>query len=157
LESAHLRFAVLCIQRSFPEAVGDITIATDIHTTLKEINPKLCLAFKQRYSGVHDSVILSWIYLLMYIAHRCSYPGCGHVLVIDGNMKNHRDICFAKSSGQIEFMDLPGQINIGCINTPAYKSRYCADHVSLSGASDDQPLKVITAEKITRAGVYYQV
>jgi len=48
--------------------------------------------------------------------------------VIDGNMKNHRDICFAKAAGHIEFPNLPGQIVTGCICTPAYKNRFCVDH-----------------------------
>ena len=62
LENAHLRFAVLSMQRSFPEAVGDVTITTDIHDTLKEINPKLSLAFKQRYSGMQDNNLLCMNY-----------------------------------------------------------------------------------------------
>ena len=90
-------------------------------------------------------------------AHRCSYPGCGSVLVLDGNMKNHRDICSAKSDGHIEFECLPGIITTGCTNTPAYKSRYCSDHSTLACSNDKNPVNVITADKSTRAGVYYQV
>ena len=57
--------------------------------------------------------------LYMYpVGHSCSYPGCGSVLVLDGNMKNHRDICSAKSAGSIEFKNLPVQITTGCINKP---------------------------------------
>jgi len=86
-----------------------------------------------------------------------TYPGCDHVLVIDGNMKNYQDIYYAKSAGHTEFVDLPGQIITDCINIPAYKSRYCTDHTSLSSVTDEMPLNIITAKKTTYARVYYQV
>ena len=50
------------------------------------------------------------------------------MLVIDGNMKNRRDICYAKSAGYIEFPGLSGSITTGCQASPAYKSRYCEQH-----------------------------
>ena len=28
-------------------------------------------------------------------AHTCKFPGCSNVLVLDGNMKNRRDVCLA--------------------------------------------------------------
>ena len=31
--------------------------------------------------------------------HECSLPGCKNVLVIDGNMKNRRDVCPAVRLG----------------------------------------------------------
>lgn len=48
------------------------------------------------------------------IGHRCSYPGCGDVLVPDGNMKNNQEMCFAVEAGYTEFSGLPGQIQTGC-------------------------------------------
>ena len=62
------------------------------------------------------------------LAHSCSYPGCGKVLILDGNMKNHRDVCFAKDAGFIKFEGLDGSIKTGCPETPAFKNRYCTDH-----------------------------
>jgi len=65
---------------------------------------------------------------LDYLAHSCSYPGCGKVLILDGNMKNHRDVCFAKDAGFITFKGLNGSIKTGCPETPAFKNRYCPNH-----------------------------
>jgi hypothetical protein len=31
-------------------------------------------------------------------------------MVLDGNMKNHRDVCMAKDAGFIEFDGLPGSL-----------------------------------------------
>ena len=96
--------------------------------------------------------------LYMYpVAHSCSYSGCGRVLVLDGNMKNHRDICLARSAGIVEFKNLPGQITTGCINTPAYKSRYCVDHTPSTSESGSSTKAIITGKKCTRTGIYYQV
>ena len=63
--------------------------------------------------------------------HSCKFPGCGTVLILDGNMKNRRDICYAKDAGFIEFEGLPGAITTGCQASPAYKSRYCDQHKPL--------------------------
>lgn len=60
--------------------------------------------------------------------HSCKYPGCRTVLVLDGNMKNHRDVCMARDAGFIEFDGLEGRLKTGCQATPAHKSRYCTSH-----------------------------
>ena len=52
LESAHLRFAILTIQESFPDIFSHKIITPDIQTILAEINYKFYLAFRQRYAGV---------------------------------------------------------------------------------------------------------
>lgn len=59
-------------------------------------------------------------------------------------MKNRRDVCYAKDAGYIEFNDLPGSIKSGCQATPAYKSRYCENHVNF--ACDSQQLTGQEAE-----------
>eukprot|EP00058_Branchiostoma_floridae_P001698 XP_002587186.1 hypothetical protein BRAFLDRAFT_102071 [Branchiostoma floridae] len=41
--------------------------------------------------------------------HRCAIPGCSFCIVIDGNAKNHRQVCGVKE-GTIEFPGLPGSI-----------------------------------------------
>ena len=51
LENAHLRYAVLVIQRSFPDVFGSMFIASDVHDTLKEINVKFSAAMQKTYSG----------------------------------------------------------------------------------------------------------
>ena len=78
---------------------------------------------------VHVATNLCWWFL--HLGHSCKFPGCSTVLILDGNMKNRRDICFAKDAGFIEFEGLPGSINTGCHASPAYKSRYCDKHMSL--------------------------
>ena len=67
--------------------------------------------------------------------HKCNYPGCINVLVLDGNMKNRRDICSAKDAGYVEYPGLPGRIKTGCMASPAFKSRYCNQHVTRSTIS----------------------
>ncbi len=62
------------------------------------------------------------------LAHACKFPGCGTALIVDGNMKNRRDVCYAKDAGHVEFENLSGSIKTGCQATPAYKSRYCDQH-----------------------------
>ena len=49
---------------------------------------------------------------------------------MDGNMKNRRDICYAKDAGFIQFDRLNGSIKTGCTATPSFKSRYCTKHVN---------------------------
>ena len=46
---------------------------------------------------------------------------------MDGNMKNHRDICKATEARYTKFDGLPGQVT-GCQKTPDFKSRYCHLH-----------------------------
>ena len=43
-----------------------------------------------------------------YAEHKCGFPGCKNVIVLDGNMKNRRDICYAKDAGSIQYPGLPG-------------------------------------------------
>jgi len=79
-------------------------------------------------------------------------------------MKNYRDVCMAKYAGFIEFEGLQGTVATGCMQTPAYKSRYCSSHtpqVCLQSTSSDDPYEniaeVIVGKKSTRNETYYQV
>ena len=108
-------------------------------------------------------------------SHIRKYPGCKNVLVIDGNMKNRRDVCAASKAGFVEFEGLPGVIKTGCQLSPGYQSRYCYHHAprvstiqgeqsSHSGTMQGEQsghsegvVKLITAQKQTRSGTYYQV
>ena len=120
--------------------------------------------------------------IVTQLAHQCYYPGCRSVLVMDGNMKNRRDVCYAKDAGFIQFDGLSGLIKTGCSATPAYKSRYCSNHANHSctlskpedlddeirlqmgssvGAckitSSELIAEMILAKKTTRKQCYYQV
>ena len=64
----------------------------------------------------------------MYIGHKCDKLGCNSVLVIDGNLKNHRDVCLAKEAGFITFQGMPGKVKTRCPLTPELRSRYCYLH-----------------------------
>ena len=106
--------------------------------------------------------------LYQLIAHKCDVQGCNNVLVIDGNFKNHRDICMATEAGFVTFQGLPGQIKTGCLMTPDYKSRYCSLHKPrvcqkpVNGIDDDQNFEediaeMIIEQKVTRSKTYYKV
>ena len=45
------------------------------------------------------------LFVNVYITeHTCEKPGCGNIiLVLDGNMKNHRYVCAATHAGYAEF------------------------------------------------------
>lgn len=120
---------------------------------------------------------------LFSLAHSCDKPGCKKALVVDGNMKNHRDVCMATNAGYVEFKGLPGQVRTGCPNTPGYKSLYCSVHkpamaqpqryeveeqgdcqlspndVKPSGSikAPQEPIGMITGRKSTRNSTFYQV
>lgn len=101
-------------------------------------------------------------------------PGCGSVLVLDGNCKNYRDVCNAREAGFIEFEGLEGVVKTGCMNTPLLKSRFCELHApSVSLREDVDPgadsergtsdkgkegvVAMIMGKRDTRSGSYYQV
>ena len=97
--------------------------------------------------------------------HECSFPGCKNVLVIDGNMKNRRDVCAASEAGFIEYDSLPGMIKTGCQLSPGYQSRYCYNHAprvsrqAVEGKAQQEEgiVQLITAKKQTRGAIYSQV
>lgn len=99
---------------------------------------------------------------MLVVGHLCTYPGCREVLIIDGNMKNRRDICAAKDAGWIQYPELPGCVKTGCISSPAFKSAFCAKHkIRAVEADTADPDKMVVdsllAKKETRNGNYYQV
>lgn len=88
------------------------------------------------------------------------------MLVIDGNMKNRRDVCAASEAGFVEYEGLPGKIKTGCQLSPTFCSKYCYEHApraslmtkdDLSDSGEEGVVRLITAKKETRSGVYYQV
>ena len=123
---------------------------------------------------------------LLIIGHKYTFPRCRTVLVLDGNVKNRRDVCLAKDARYIEFRNLPGSVKTGCQQTPDHKSRYCKSHkhqvctLSVDPTPDDElsdvsvgPLlrskkqkskypgdpvvEVLVAKRTTRRETYYQV
>ena len=75
----------------------------------------------------------------------------------------------AKDAGYTQYAGLPGSVKTGCPHTPAYKSRFCTEHMSQApnynkGASSgdneedrDAVVELLLAKKGTRNGTYYQV
>lgn len=92
-------------------------------------------------------------------------------MVIDGNMKNRRNVCAATEAGYLEYDGLEGKIKTGCPMTPLQTSRYCYQHAtrvckqdvedkctqSTMTSTEEGIVKVIISKKKTRSGVYYQV
>ena len=83
---------------------------------------------------------ISYVWLHSYTGHRCSKAGCGSVLVIDGNLKNHRSVCAASEAGYVQYDGLPGKIKTGCTNTPCQKSRFCLVHKPRTLTTDNESL-----------------
>ncbi len=87
------------------------------------------------------------------------------MLVIDGNMKNRRDVCAATKAGYIEYEGLPEVIITGCQQTPGHQSKYCYSHapriskmeVETDPLQEEGIVQLIMAKKSTRSGTYYQV
>lgn len=91
---------------------------------------------------------------------------------MDGNMKNHRDVCKATEAGYTKFDGLPGKVKTGCQKTPDFKSRYCHLHkprvCTVSGLDDidgqqdetkptEGVVEMILEKKLTRHTTYYKV
>ena len=108
------------------------------------------------------------------IGHCCEYPGCKKVLVLDGNMKNRRDVCMARDAGYTAYEGIPGSVKTGCMNTPEPKSRYCKTHQvrvcgtkttedtdaaapSLSSSVSGGVVERILEKRSTRNANYYKV
>ncbi|KAK3733841.1 hypothetical protein QZH41_008639, partial [Actinostola sp. cb2023] len=47
--------------------------------------------------------------------HCCNTKGCENVLVLDGNMKNARQVCSCKNVSQLEFEGMDGSITVGIL------------------------------------------
>ena len=98
-------------------------------------------------------------------------------MVVDGNKKIRRSVCSASHAGFLEYPRLSGPINIGCVNSPAYKSRFCEKHTSrscnkmASSVSENEVhnqetqqkptgedvVQLLLEKKTTRGVIYYKV
>ena len=87
--------------------------------------------------------------------------GCGTVLIIDGNMKNHRAVCAASEAGHIQYAGLDGSVKTGCTNTPNQKNRFCSTHIPRtllsSSAKHHRVIESILEKKTTRSHNSYKV
>ena len=83
------------------------------------------------------------------------------MLVIDGNMKNHRSVCAANKAGYIQYDGLPGRVKTGCINTPEQKHRFCSLHkprvLNSHGQNRSTVIESVLEKKITRSVTHYKV
>ena len=102
--------------------------------------------------------------LSCFSGHRCNKPGCGSVLVVDGNMKNHRAVCAATEAGYIEYAGLPKSVKSGCTNTPDQISRFCSLHKPRAlmpkhchSNDTNKVIELILEKKSTRSQNFYKV
>ena len=89
-------------------------------------------------------------------------------------MENHRAVCSATHAGYIEYKNLPGRVQSGCQNSPAFESSFCVvhkpalampQHVQVEGDSfaldirktEEEPVGIITNKRTTRNSTLYQV
>ena len=80
------------------------------------------------------------------------------MIVLDGNMKNSRQICAATDAGFVEYDGFPGLVKTGCMNTPDQKGHFCAMHKPRQLLSDDCSgrIEMIVSKKTTRSTTFYQ-
>lgn len=83
--------------------------------------------------------------------HRPNIQGCGHFICFDGHQKVARPICAAKYLPNKD--DLLGVASVECLNTPAYKSKYCQQHAGLQQNQTNQ----LSPAKISRYGVSFDI
>ena len=181
LEEAHIKYSILRVCKQYPKHFPKMIIHSALDQTLEEITPIYYKAFSGSYMGKTFCTIRIWCnHLLVYyihLAHKCKFPGCGKVLVLDGNCKNQRDVCAATEAGYIEYPGLVGAIKTGCQFTPMRSSQYCYYHSPRISASHALPdpqtcnepvpltqlpkqhgvVQFIMARKVTRSQIYYQV
>ncbi len=98
-----------------------------------------------------------------HAGHRCKTPGCGNVLVLDGNQKNNRQVCAAEEAGFVECMNLPGKVKTGCMETLEQKSLFCSLHkprevkVEANNSTKHMVVESILRKKETRNATFYEV
>ncbi|KXJ12526.1 hypothetical protein AC249_AIPGENE20249 [Exaiptasia diaphana] len=98
--------------------------------------------------------------------HCCDTPGCEEIIVLDGNMKNARQVCCCNKIGYVQFSGLQEKVVTGCPNTPMQRHRYCSTHLGFAmpfrnddvvpsalNQEQDNPLILsIISQKTTRQG-----
>jgi len=95
------------------------------------------------------------------------------VFVLDGNMKNRRDVCMAREAGYTTYEGLPGVLKTGCMNSPEFKARHCSLHrvracnphagPDLDEAAPERKesremvVEIILEKRVTRKATYFKV
>ena len=105
-------------------------------------------------------VLFFHLCIIIHTGHRCNKPGCGNVIIIDGNMKNHRAVCAANEAGYVQYENLPGIVKTGCMNTPDIRSQYCSIHkprAAISNVSTHNVVEMILEKRVTRNKTCYKV
>ena len=74
------------------------------------------------------SYTVATVLTISYRVCSCSFPGCRSVIVLDGNKKNRREVCYDKGAGFVQFEGLSGSIKTSCHASPMFKSCYCSLH-----------------------------
>ena len=59
---------------------------------------------------------MSWKSIIDFLEHVCDIPGCSSVIVVDGNMKNARQVCGCKEVGELYYPGMNGSIMVGKLN-----------------------------------------
>lgn len=122
------------------------------HPTIQHFHTNMQVFAKNHLTNTYQRFI---------IAHRCTYPGCGKVLVLDGNLKNRRDVCASTEAGYIEYNSLPGAIKTGCQLSPYSTSKFCFYHAPRFSKNAEgkkvSEIQIITAVRETRSGKCYKV
>ena len=67
-----------------------------------------------------------------------------------------------KHAGKIQYTGLPGYVMTGCMQSPAFKSQYCKDHVERicikgKGDSCEGTLEIIPCYMLENATMYAQM
>ena len=159
LECAHIRFAILKVARWYPDCFTIENIMFSYNFT------RVCTIVSENISSkifrYNTQCIQSQIFgfCVFRIGHWCLKNGCGTVLIIDGNMKNHRAVCAASEAGHIQYAGLDGSVKTGCTNTPNQKNRFCSTHIPrtlLSSSAKhhkviERPHALITATRLHMA------
>ena len=185
-EAGHIQYAILRVVSWYPEilATEKLTLHANTDETLSTVVSLYHGAFmahnarktKINCHAKNLAISCDLCYVHNIKNRHCSVSGCGSTLVLDGNMKNHRDVCAAKEARYAEFNGLPGMVKTGCPNTPQLKSRYCLDHTPTSfksnpasndadspptatstSHSEDVQLAYIVGKQETRQTTLYQV
>ena len=83
-------------------------------------------------------------------------------MILDGNMKNNREVCLAVDAGCAEFSGLPGRVRTGCPNSPGFMSRYCPLPAPVAAIPhetpiEERPVGIIVDMRVTRNSILYQV
>ncbi|XP_067032305.1 uncharacterized protein [Acropora muricata] len=69
--------------------------------------PCNCNELAQAITGkFHNAFVQRWG------DHTCNQPGCESVLVLDGNMKNTRQVCSCRDVGELKFAEMDGCVVI---------------------------------------------